>query len=117
LLFEILIKSFYNKLRIYKDTSHGEYLEGISVMIEIIGILMRLPFFLIGIILWSIVAIPFWILVFFIEGVELSLSFFGYAWRNEREEWKVKSNAFKEDYGIRFFVDPYRELFRWLLGA
>ena len=104
-------------IRIYKYTPCGVYLEDVGIMIKVIGFLMRFPFFLLGIILWSIVSIPLWVLRVLIEGLELSLSFFHYAWADKREEWEVEVNIFKENLGIRFFINPYYDLFRWLLGS
>jgi hypothetical protein len=85
-------------------------------MFEALGLLLRLPFFFIGLILWTIVGFPLWILVIVLGIARLPFQFLDASWNKNKGQWEDAKNDFTEESST-YFLRPYQELYRWLLGS
>jgi hypothetical protein len=78
-------------------------------MLESIAIIIRLPFFIIGFILYIILWPPFWLF----GVITLPFRFIGAALSNEINHFRYVT---KSEYSWSKISKAYDDLFRWLMG-
>ena len=82
-------------------------------MFEFFAIILRLPFFLLGVSLWTLAVVPLWLLVTSFGLLRLPFVFISAAWDNNKSTWEYETSEFAKSIGPEFFINPYRQLFQW----
>jgi hypothetical protein len=79
------------------------------LMFEFFGILVRLPFFIIGIIMWKIIGFPLWIFFSILGIILIPFRFIGSALSHDKSSWNEHLNGI---FNSNYITEPYNDLFK-----
>jgi hypothetical protein len=89
---------------------------GGNIMFEILGLLLRFPVFIAGILLWIIIGIPLWMLLTLLFVILLPFQLIAAAWNNDKQEWEGLVEHVKERLLFKGWIEALGDIYRWFLG-